>query len=170
MKFLKVISVIGYSGSGKTYLILNAIKLLQKRLGLNSSVIKNIHEHRIDSMGKDSYTFTSVGAQYSIVRNKFYENVIFINKDISIQTMIKWLQSGPLETDVFFLEGFRGLNFPTILCVEDSEGIKQQLTKNIKMISGMICSKKYEILDDLRIPIIDIVKEFTDFIKIFKIG
>jgi len=51
---MKIISVIGYSGSGKTYLIEKIIRKLKVELNLEVSVIKYIHEHRVDEKGKDS--------------------------------------------------------------------------------------------------------------------
>lgn len=166
---MKIISVIGYSGSGKTFLILKAIKLLKERLGFNCSVIKNIHEHRIDVEGKDSYKFSLSGAQYSITRNKFNENTIFIKKDIEIQNIIEWIENGPLETDVLFIEGFRNLNFPTILCIKEMSDIQSQLTNNVKMISGIISTKKNGLQEKVDFPIIDINQEFDLFLDIFKI-
>ncbi|MHA2399095.1 MAG: GTP-binding protein, partial [Promethearchaeota archaeon] len=39
---IKIIDIIGYSGSGKTYFIMNAIKLIKKQLSYNMAVIKNV--------------------------------------------------------------------------------------------------------------------------------
>lgn len=166
---MKIISVIGYSGTGKTFLIVKAIILLKQQLNYNCSVIKNIHEHRIDTQGKDSYKFTDAGAQYSISRNKFNENVIFIKKDIEIHNIIEWIEDGPLKTDILFLEGFRNLPFPAILCINDLPEIKPQLTNQVKMISGLITTKPNELQEEIGIPIIDIHKEFDKFLNIFKV-
>ncbi|MFX1458879.1 MAG: molybdopterin-guanine dinucleotide biosynthesis protein B [Promethearchaeota archaeon] len=166
---MKIISVIGYSGTGKTFLIVKAIILFKQQLNYNCSVIKNIHEHRIDTQGKDSYKFTDAGAQYSISRNKFNENVIFIKKDIEIHNIIEWIEDGPLKTDILFLEGFRNLPFPAILCINDSPEIKPQLTNQVKMISGLITTKPNELQEEIGIPIIDIHKEFDKFLNIFKV-
>ncbi|TFG17052.1 MAG: molybdopterin-guanine dinucleotide biosynthesis protein MobB, partial [Promethearchaeota archaeon] len=54
---MNIISVIGYSGTGKTHFILNALDLLKKVKNYNGAVIKNIHEHQIDKEGKDSYLY-----------------------------------------------------------------------------------------------------------------
>ncbi len=166
---MKIISVIGYSGTGKTFLIVKAIILLKQQLNYNCSVIKNIHEHRIDTQGKDSYKFTDAGAQYSISRNKFNESVIFIKNDIEIHKIIDWIDEGPLKTDILFIEGFRNLSFPTILCINDLSEIKLQLTNQVKMISGLITIKSDEPQEEGGIPIININKEFDKFLNIFKI-
>ena len=49
---MKLINVIGYSGSGKTHLIAYAIKKLKSDLDLAITVIKNVHTHKIDIEGK----------------------------------------------------------------------------------------------------------------------
>ena len=52
--FIKIIDVIGYSGSGKTYFIMTAVNYIKKQLNYNVSVIKNVKHHQIDKEGKDS--------------------------------------------------------------------------------------------------------------------
>ena len=66
---IKIISVVGYSGTGKTQLILNAISLFKENLNYKVAVIKNIHEHEIDKKGKDSYKYAEEGATFSITKN-----------------------------------------------------------------------------------------------------
>ena len=53
-----IISVIGYSGSGKTHFIQKAIKRLKTEFNFEVVVIKNVHQHKIDEEGKDSYKFS----------------------------------------------------------------------------------------------------------------
>ncbi|MFX0148277.1 MAG: molybdopterin-guanine dinucleotide biosynthesis protein B [Candidatus Hodarchaeota archaeon] len=166
---MKIVSVIGYSGSGKTFLISNAIKLLKQQLNLKSSVIKNVHKHEIDVEEKDSYKFADVGAQYSIIRNNLKENAIFIKKDIEIKSLIELIEVGPLKTDILFIEGFRNLNFPTILCVKNFSEIKSQLTKKVKMISGLVTKNQTDLQAEIDLPIIDIINNFERFLNIFKI-
>ncbi|GAH53371.1 unnamed protein product, partial [marine sediment metagenome] len=55
---MKIISVIGYSGSGKTYIIEKIIRKLKFELDIEVDVIKYIHEHRVDEKGKDSFRFS----------------------------------------------------------------------------------------------------------------
>ncbi|MFX0187266.1 MAG: molybdopterin-guanine dinucleotide biosynthesis protein B [Candidatus Hodarchaeota archaeon] len=163
--------MIGYSGSGKTHFILNAIKLLKKNLNYEVAIVKNIHEHQIDKEDKDSFKYGKAGAQFSITKNVKNETTIFLRKEISIKELLEWITSGPYKIDLIFIEGFRNLNYPTILCLKNFEEIKPQLTKNVRMISGLICSqnarKKEKI--DINLPIIDIKKEFGRFLEIFNI-
>ena len=162
-----VIGLVGYSGSGKTYLIENAIKLLKQNLNFQIAVIKNIHEHQIDEEGKDTFKFIKAGGNYAITKNMYNETTIFTRKDIDLSQIMDWISKGPFELDLIFIEGFRNLEYPTILCVKELDEIESQLTKHVKMISGLICKKNKKTLDHLNIPIIDIEKNFEKFLEIF---
>jgi molybdopterin-guanine dinucleotide biosynthesis protein len=71
---------------------------------------------------------------------------------------------------LIFIEGFRNLIYPTILCVKNYKEIKNQLKDNIKMISGLICKDSELSEEDYQdIPIVDIEKDFKKFILLFDI-
>ncbi len=159
----------GTSGSGKTHFITNAIKLLKKHLNYEVAVIKNIHEHQIDKKGKDSYKYCEAGAVYSITKNIYDENTIFIKRKIDVEELTKWLGLGPFKVDLVFIEGFKNLKYPTILCVEKFPDIENQLGEDVKMISGLILNSPIPEDHDLKLPIIDIEKHFEKFLKIFRI-
>lgn len=170
MVIIRIIDVIGYSGSGKTYFIKNAIKLFKDRLGNNVTVIKNIKHHQIDKKGKDSHIFTESGASYSIIQNLNKEMAIFLNaEEIRLDEFINWLDRGPYEIDIMFTEGFRDLNHPTVLCISNIDEIEPQLTDNVKMISGIICGKNIIENITLGVPIINIEQDFQIFLEIFNI-
>ena len=166
----RIISVIGYSGSGKTNFITTAIKLIRNNLNYNVAVIKNVKDHPVDKKGKDSYKFTNAGASYSVIQNVNRETAIFLkNEENKLDELLSWLKNGPFKLNVVFTEGFRNLNNPTVLCLSNLNEIKEQLTKDVKMVSGVICStdlNKNKILD---LPIIDIERQFSKFLKIFNI-
>ncbi|MHA2392861.1 MAG: molybdopterin-guanine dinucleotide biosynthesis protein MobB [Promethearchaeota archaeon] len=166
---IKFIDVIGYSGSGKTYIIMNMVKMFKNQLNYNVAVIKNVKHHHIDDKGKDSHKFTESGATYSVIKNINNEFGVFlkINND-SINLILRWLQKGPLKIDLIITEGFRNLNHPTVLCVKDLEEIDPQLDKNVKVISGIICLKQELPKYYLNLPILDIEKKFKRFLEIFK--
>ncbi len=170
MVIIRIIDVIGYSGSGKTYFIKNAIKLFKDRLGYNVTVIKNVKHHQIDNKGKDSQIFTEYGASYSIIQNLNKEMAIFLNaEEIRLDEFIKWLDRGPYEIDIMFTEGFRDLKHPTVLCISDIDEIEPQLTDNVKMISGIICGKNVIENITLGVSIINIEENFQRFLEIFNI-
>jgi len=164
-----IISVIGYSGSGKTHFIQKAIRRLKIELNFEVMVIKNIHQHQIDEEGKDSYIFTEAGAIYSIIKNKFNENAIFLKKKINIKELIRWVIKGPFKVEIIFTEGFRNLSYPTILCVKKISEIEPQINENVKVISGLITTSKFSQKSEIKLPIVDAEENFERFLKIFEI-
>jgi molybdopterin-guanine dinucleotide biosynthesis protein MobB len=165
---MKLISLIGYSGSGKTFFIEHAIKLLKEKLNINSGVIKNVYIHLVDIEGKDSHRFLANGANFALIKNKFNHHALFFNKTIEFDLLIDWIKKGPFEFDILFIEGFRNLKLPSVLCVNKEEDIDPQISNEVKLISGNITitegTKKY-----YEIPIIDIEKNFESFVKTFEI-
>ena len=166
---MQVISVIGYSGSGKTHLIEFLIKKFKTELDLEVSVVKYIHEHRIDEEGKDSFKFSDAGAVFSVIKNKFNQNAIYLNKKISLDALINWLNKSPYKVDLIIIEGFRNVSYPTILCVKEIKDIDVQLNKNVKLISGLITLNRFSEERELQIPIFSIEQNFERFTKIFNI-
>jgi len=166
---MNIISVIGYSGSGKTHLTEFIIKKFKNEFNLEASVIKYIHEHRIDEEGKDSFKFSEAGAIFSVIKNKFNQNAIYLNKKISVDALINWLNKSPYKVDLIIIEGFRDVSYPTILCVKELQDIDVQLNKNVKMISGLITLNKFSEEREFQIPIFSIQQNFKRFTKIFNI-
>ena len=171
MILIQIIDVIGYSGSGKTNFITSAIKLLKKNLNYNIAVIKNVKHHPVDKKGKDSYKFTEAGASYSVIRNVNNETAIYMKStDNKLEELLKWMKKGPFKINIIFTEGFRNLNNPTVLCIGNSDEIEEQLTENVKMISGVISLRDLKEKDVSDLPIINIEKEFLKFLEIFAIN
>lgn len=167
---IKFVDVIGYSGSGKTHLITKAIKLFKTQLNFNVVVIKNIKHHQIDKKGKDSHKFTESGASYSIIKNNGNEVGIFLKiKEDNLEEIYDWLQKGPYNVNLLITEGFRHLGHPTILCVSKLDDIESQLNKNVKIISGIICSNTIDIDRFKKLPILNLEKKFQRFLEIFKL-
>jgi molybdopterin-guanine dinucleotide biosynthesis protein B len=166
---MKVISVIGYSGSGKTHLIEFLIKKCKTELNLEVSVVKNIHEHKIDEEGKDSFKFSEAGAVFSVIKNKFKQNAIYLNKKISLDALINWIDKSPFKVDLIITESFRDVSYPTILCVKELQEIEVQLNKNVKLISGLIALNKPIKKREDQIPIFNIQENFERFSNLFNI-
>ncbi len=143
---------------------------MRKELNYKVSVIKNVKDHPVDKKGKDSYRFTEAGAIFSVIQNANNETAIFMKiEEDNLEELLKWLNNGPITPDLTFTEGFRNLNNPTVLCVSDLDEIEEQLTENVKMISGIICSKDISKKNVYNIPIIDIEIQFSKFLKLFNI-
>ncbi len=171
MIIIQIIDVIGYSGSGKTSFIVNAIKSLKRIFNYNIVVIKNVKHHPIDHIGKDSYKFNEAGASYSVIQNINNETAIFVeNKELNFKLILNWIQNGPYPVDIIFTEGFRNFYNPTVLCISELNEIEEQLTENVKMISGIICLGDLKKKEILNLPIIDIESEFLKFVNIFNLN
>ncbi|MFX1279783.1 MAG: molybdopterin-guanine dinucleotide biosynthesis protein B [Promethearchaeota archaeon] len=167
---MRIIDVIGFSGSGKTQFIMSAIKNIKRKLRCNITVLKNVKHHDIDEKGKDSYNFTISGANYSIIQNLNNDMAIFLKAEkIELNKLIKWLSQGPYKIDIVITEGFRNLHNPTVLCVSDIDEIKAQMTENVKMISGIISTKNIVEEIPYNVPIINIEENFEKFLEIFNI-
>ncbi|MFX1311669.1 MAG: molybdopterin-guanine dinucleotide biosynthesis protein B [Promethearchaeota archaeon] len=170
MIYIRIIDVIGYSGSGKTNFIINAIRLFKEYLNYDVVVIKNVKHHQVDMENKDSYKFFKAGAKYSVIGNQNREIALFLKLDDKfIDEIINWLQKGPHKIDICLTEGFRNLNNPTVLCTKKLEDIDKQFNGNIKMISGIICILNIKVKNIGNVPIVDIEKDFQKFLKIFNI-
>lgn len=64
---MKVISIVGHSGCGKTTLIEKLVRTLTQR-GLRSATIKHAHHKvELDTPGKDSWRYTQAGAAMSLL-------------------------------------------------------------------------------------------------------
>ena len=166
---MKVISVIGYSGCGKTHLIEFLIRKFKSDFNFEVSVVKYIHEHRIGEEGKDSFKFSKAGAVFSVIKNKFNQNAIYLNKQINLDALINWLNKSPYKVNLIIIEGFRNVSYPTILCVKDLQEIDAQLNRNVKLISGIITLNKVSEERESEIPIFSIQRNFERFTKIFNI-
>ena len=84
---------------------------------------------------------------------------------------MNWIANSPFELDIIFIEGFRNLDYPTILCIKDWEDLEPQLTDKVIMISGLICTKDANKSEKTKqdIPILDIQDDFDKFLEIFNI-
>ena len=144
--------------------------MLKKKKEFNIAVIKNIHEHQIDKEDKDTYKYGEAGAIFSITKNIRDETTIFIKREIKICELMNWIANSPYEIDLIFIEGFRNLEYPTILCIKEWDDLRPQLSENIKMVSGLICSKKNNEAKKINIdiPIVNIEEDFKKFLEIFE--
>ena len=140
-------------------------------MNYNVTVIKNIHEHQIDKEQKDTYKYGEAGAVFSITRDISDETTIFIKKKIEIRELMNWIVNSPFVIDIIFIEGFRNLDYPTVLCIKKWEEFEPQLNDNVIMVSGLICSKNSNESKKIKpeIPIINIQKDFEKFLEIFKL-
>ena len=136
----KLFGISGYSGCGKTHLILRLLSTLPK-LGLKVSTIKHAHHNfEIDIPGKDSFEHRKAGAHQVLVYSKNRWALIHeTNKNEKLS--LKSLAKNMTPVDLILVEGFKNEKFDKIEVVRSS--IKQPLlSDNDKRIVAIVSDKQ----------------------------
>ena len=163
---IKLINFIGFSGSGKTSSIVSLINYLTKNTNFKIFVIKNIHQHAIDTKGKDTFRFSEAGAD-GVIATSNKTTTFFVNDILDLNEIVKWLEISPIKLDIIITEGFRQLKNDKILCVSSDKDIEDQFDNTIKIISGKIASETPQSEKSYKgIPIINTLEDPK---KIFEI-
>ncbi len=158
---MRAVSVIGYSESGKTYLVERVIQHLSTQ-GYNIASAKKIHVENfsIDTPGKDSWRHWQSGAQTVAIVAPEETTVIFHGVNLDL-----WKFSRFFSSDFLILEGFRKNAVPKILCVKTEEELNEELLKNnlVIGISGKAAGNlpKHPIL-----PVLDVNNDFKKIINL----
>jgi molybdopterin-guanine dinucleotide biosynthesis protein MobB len=111
MKMIPVISVVGYSNSGKTTLVVKIIQELKNR-GFKVAAIKHHHQDvEIDKPGKDTWRHAQAGADTVVLASPskvaFFENT---PKGMSLDEIISKISG----VDIIITEGFKHEKKPKI--------------------------------------------------------
>ncbi len=134
----KIISITGFSNSGKTILISKIVKKLSQE-NFKVSVVKvSNSDISLDQKGKDTYVFSESGAQSSIFTNN-KETTIFINSKYKFRNLTPFLSN----MDYVIVEG--NLNEPIIKLRLDERYSKDPLGIDI---SGKKFEEVYEIVKE----------------------
>ena len=132
---MKVIGIIGWKNSGKTYLAQKIIKKLTQK-GLNISSIKRAHHNfDIDIPNSDSYLHRQSGSKQVIISSsKKWAKITELNnkKEKTLIELLNELES----TDIVIVEGFKKENHPKIEIIEDPE--KKYLFKTTNNVIAVI--------------------------------
>jgi molybdopterin-guanine dinucleotide biosynthesis adapter protein len=109
----KIIGITGWSGSGKTALIVRLIPELAKR-GYRVATVKHAHhDFDIDKPGKDSYAHRAAGATEVVVSSARRWAVVHENRDEAEPTLDEILAKlSPV--DIILVEGFKTEAHPKI--------------------------------------------------------
>ncbi len=130
---MKVFSVFGISGSGKTTTIENLICELKKRRYTVGS-IKEIHfeEFAIDTEGTNTYRHRQAGAELVTAWGHYETDILFPVK-LSLEEILKFYHQ-----DYVVIEGLKQGNFPKIITASTTEEIEERLDETVIAISGRI--------------------------------
>lgn len=99
-----VISIVGYSGAGKTTLVEKLIRELSSR-GLRVATIKHAHHKvELDTPGKDSYRYKEAGATMSLLLTRDALQLVADAKDNREPEQLAERYMG--DADIVLAEGF----------------------------------------------------------------
>ena len=170
---IRLISLIGYSKSGKTASIEKLISYLHTR---NYIVLAFKH-----TPGKNTWKYSKAGAdvvvsqspnESAILFNQKLEPMLLIN---SIKEILQRIPSDKSSLDkeiIVILEGFRDLKGKKILCAKNNEEIKSQMDPTIIAISGSIFSNETELKiaqEENSLKFINILENPEEILKIYDI-
>jgi len=110
---IKAFALVGASGSGKTRLITQLIRILKER-GYRVGAVKHAHhDFQIDHEGKDSFLMSRAGADTVVISSP--HQVAFVarkQEDSELETLLRDHLS---DFDIVLVEGFHWSEAPKIL-------------------------------------------------------
>jgi len=133
---MKVFSVFGVSGSGKTTVIELLIGELKRR-GYSVGSVKDIHAEQfaIDTPGTNTHRHKQAGANPVTARG-LHETDIMFNKNLSITEILKFYNQ-----DYVILEGVREAGIPAILTAHSLCEATEHYTPFVFAVSGRVSAQ-----------------------------
>ncbi|MBK8793737.1 MAG: molybdopterin-guanine dinucleotide biosynthesis protein B [Holophaga sp.] len=160
---MKVMGIVGWSGSGKTSLLVALLPILRDR-GLKVSTMKHAH-HRfdVDSSGKDSYRHREAGASEVLVVTSSRWVLMHESREEpepSIEALIERMT----PVDLLLIEGFKTHSHPKLEIHRESEG-KPLLCPHDPEIVAVASD---QVLEGLGLPRLDLndPQAIADFILV----
>ncbi|MCF6097521.1 molybdopterin-guanine dinucleotide biosynthesis protein B [Thermovorax subterraneus] len=157
---MKVFSVVGVSGSGKTTAIEVIIKELSRR-GYSVGSVKEIHyeQFTMDKPGTDTNRHRQAGSKLIAARG-LYETDLLFGERLSMDKILKFY-----DHDFVILEGVTDFVVPKLLCVRSKQEIEERIDPTVFALSGVIAKylDRYEGL-----PVFDPLKDaqkLADYIE-----
>ena len=177
---IPIISLIGYSKSGKTASIESLIKYLQTK-GYFICTLKHTSQENftIDTKGKNTWRYSQAGSNV-VMSHSANESALMMNLSLKQEELLQLsrdIANSPMvnkkkQKSIFILEGFRNISLKHILCASNLEDIISQMNENIIAIAGKISSELdfvSEYADQINIPILNLLtnpEEVLDLLKI----
>ena len=148
---MKVIGIVGWSGSGKTSLVVQVLPILREH-GLRVSTMKHAH-HRfdVDKPGKDSFRHREAGASEVLVVTSSRWVLMHESRDEpepSIESLIERMT----PVDLLLIEGFKTHHHPKIEIYRESEGKALLCPED----PGIVAVASDVQLTDLKVPCLDL--------------
>jgi len=153
-----VISIVGYSNSGKTTFIEKLVDELKSR-GYRVAAIKHTsHKIQFDMAGKDSWRYIQAGSDAAAVCSS--DMIVMmkpVNEDVTLDEITCFLGE---DYDIVLAEGFKQSNAPKIEVHRRDTG---PLLKNMKKLIGIVSDEPLSVKTRQFSP--DNFKEVCDLLE-----
>jgi len=136
---MKIVGIVGWKNSGKTYFASKIIKKLKIKNYSVASIKHAHHEFDIDHEGTDSYFHREAGStQVLVSSSKRWVKITELNnsKEQTLNDLLNQLS----ETDIVIVEGFKNDNHPKIEIIKI--GNDDHLFNKISNIKAVISEEK----------------------------
>lgn len=117
MKQIPVYSVVAYSGTGKTTMLEKLVAELKARCIRVAVVKHDAHEFEIDHEGKDTWRFSTAGADVVAITSST-KSAVMENRPASVEAVIARI----LDVDIIITEGYKTGSFPKIALRREATG------------------------------------------------
>ena len=132
---MKIIGIIGWKNSGKTYYVQEIIKKLRKK-GYSVASIKHAHhEFDVDQPKTDSFLHRKAGSQQVIISSSKRWVKITELENSSEKNLTELLQQLS-TTDIVIVEGFKNDNHPKIEIIKEKS--KNYLFNQISNVVALV--------------------------------
>ena len=132
---MKIIGIVGWKNSGKTFYVSEIIKKLKSKNYRVASIKHAHHEFDIDHYNTDSYIHRKSGSSQVIISSsKRWAKISELEKqdEKKLDELINELS----ETDIVLVEGYKNESHPKIEII--SENKKEHLFQKIKNVRAII--------------------------------
>ena len=111
MNLTPIISIVGYSGAGKTTLMEKLIGKLTHRGYRVGSIKHDVHGFEIDKPGKDSWRHKQAGTCTTLISSPYQIGMVMdVDRDHSPHELRKFFD----HVDVILTEGYKKQNLPKV--------------------------------------------------------
>lgn len=151
---MKVFSIIGISGSGKTTTLEHLLREFGRR-NFSVASIKDIHYENfaMDTPGTNTYRHRQAGADMVTGRG-CNETAIIFPRQLPMRQILSFYHH-----DIVLIEGDQELNVPQILCAKNLQEAHELKDERTLAVAGLISSQEPPVKLPWSIPLLDARKE-----------
>lgn len=147
---MRVLGIVGWSGAGKTTLIVALLPLLRAR-GLSVSTIKHAHHgFEIDRPGKDSYRHREAGAQEVLIASA--RRWVLLHENRGPEPDVATLLGKLAAVDLVLVEGFKSHPGPKLEVYRPGLG-KPPLWPDLPDIVAVASDQVLQLSNAMQLPL-----------------